>query len=338
MNIDCPRAKGAYLEDAPDTIWTEADWRLEPKKDGERETMQIGAERSLIVGRNRQDFLKGVAAAGAFRDHSDSNPFLKRVALARLDGTMLDGELTETYKKANKKGVREWTKKTAERIEMRKKVGFHVWDCLFWKGVDIREKPLIERRAAAMVAVDMIAPLYDGYGQIEMLPQFVCSQNVLQRMFHWGYEGAIAKNILHPIPITQRTHSGWWKLKGDDNRTVDGFVVDVAEGSEGGSGLTGVKPKPNEKAVSFTMAMFKNGKRVDVAKMMNLPDDAVRDGLKHFHRYKMEVAEFIVSGWDGSRFRWPRFVRWRPDKTPNDCRFEEQVGGRNGKGRRGSIR
>ena len=33
-----------------------------------------------------------------------------------------------------------------------------------------------------------------------------------------------------------------------------------------------------------------------------------------------------VSGWDGKRFRWPRFVRWREDKSSADCKFDEQLG------------
>ena len=68
LGIDTPRCKGGYADDAPDCIWTEGDWVLEPKMDGIRVTLQIGAERSLLIGRNRQDFMKGVDQAGEFRN------------------------------------------------------------------------------------------------------------------------------------------------------------------------------------------------------------------------------------------------------------------------------
>lgn len=32
--IELPRAKGAYLEDAPEKIWNEPGWVLEVKEDG----------------------------------------------------------------------------------------------------------------------------------------------------------------------------------------------------------------------------------------------------------------------------------------------------------------
>ena len=63
LNINLPRCKGAYLEDSPPEVFTDGDWVLEPKLDGNRCSLQIGAKRSLLVGRNRQDFLKGVDQA-----------------------------------------------------------------------------------------------------------------------------------------------------------------------------------------------------------------------------------------------------------------------------------
>lgn len=97
FDVDAPRCKGGYLDQAPSCIWTDGDWVLEPKKDGNRVTLQIGAERSLLIGRNRKDFMKGVKSAGDFRDLSSTNPELAKFARPDLDGTVLDGELTETF-------------------------------------------------------------------------------------------------------------------------------------------------------------------------------------------------------------------------------------------------
>ena len=65
---------------------------------------------------------------------------------------------------------------------------------------------------------------------------------------------------------------------------------------------------------------------IDVGKLDNMPADAVETGFKEFEKYDQRVVEMVVSGWDGDKFRFPRFKKWRPDKTPRDCQFSEQIG------------
>ena len=91
--------------------------------------------------------------------------------------------------------------------------------------------------------------------------------------------------------------------------------------------MKGIKRKPNGKAATFTVAMMTDDHEVvEVGKVRNLPHDATQFGLKEFERFKARVIEMRVSGFDGKRFRWPRFVRWRDDKTLDDCRLAEQLG------------
>ena len=96
-NIELPRARGAYLEEAPDKIWTEEGWVIECKEDGTRESLQIGAYESLMVGRNREGFLKGVEQAGPFMVHH--HPIFSAIACKELEGTILDGECTMHFTK-----------------------------------------------------------------------------------------------------------------------------------------------------------------------------------------------------------------------------------------------
>lgn len=336
FDVEAPRAKGAYLEDAPDIIWTEHGWVLEDKEDAMRCTMQIGAKRSLLIGRNRKDFLKGVKKAGSFMSLDHKNPIMAfEVFSKEFDGTMLDGELTETFKKATKQtilhgqgvetklGMMEYDKYTTERLGIGDKLGYGVWDCLFYKGVDIRDRQLWKRRKAAEHVIEQL-----GNPKIWLLKQSLATEENMQAIFNRGKEGAIAKNIYHKIPTDQKTHPGYWKLKGDDKRTVDGFIAGVQEAYGGGSGVKGIKPKKNGKAASFTICML-DGKQesVEVCKMKgNLTDDMVNYGYSEFHRFANRVVEMKVSGWDGARFRWPRFFRFRPDKSAQDCKVAEQIG------------
>lgn len=334
-----PRARGGYLEEAPKEIFVEQGWILEPKEDGLRVSLQTGPQGSIMIGRNRQDFLKGVKQAKEFRDLSYKNPYIASTRCPEeLEGCLLDGELTETYRTASPKDTQKlihhdphnsaldgeyaWDKYTVARREMNQFVGYVVWDCLFWKGEDIRDRPLWKRRRAAAYLVQALAE-----PKIKIIPYLHCTRKNLKKLFADGWEGGLAKNVFHPIPAKQRTHTNWWKLKGDKHRTVDAFIIGVTQARSEGSGITGVKPKLNGKAATFTMAMLRGGSNlvVEVGKMKNLPDEVQEEGFKKFNQYKGRVAEMVVSGWDGDRFRWPRFKKWREDKSQDDCRWEEQV-------------
>ena len=167
---------------------------------------------------------------------------------------------------------------------------------------------------------------------IRMIERFPATREKLAEIHASGEEGAIAKYLPGTIPVTQRMCPTWWKLKTAD--TVDAFIVGVTEGREGGSGVQGVKPLPNGKAASFTVAMMKDsgsgttrGKRIiTVAKVKHLPDEMANEGFVQFEKYKGRVVELRVSGWNGKAFRWARWVRLRDDKSAMDCLFEEQVG------------
>lgn len=340
-DVYCPRARGAYLEDAPETIFTEPGWVLEPKEDGLRVSDQLLTGRGYFVGRNRQDFLKGVARAKEFRHLGSRNPFLEDYTVAGIAGTLLDGELTETYKGATKKQIKlgnyfpyypdedsqnmvplVYDKYTETRIANGEDVGYIIWDCYFWKGSDIRDRPMRMRREAAKFAIDKLKLKNEKF---RLIKQYPCTPENLQWLFDQGWEGAVAKNLEHPVPL-QITHTHWWKLKGDEARTIDAFVIGVTEGTSGGSGVRDVKPQPDGTAASFTIGMYRKGKIVEVGKVKHLPDDVHLKGFHNFGDYNKRVMEVIVSGFDGKRFRWPRMKQWRPDKDPKHCQYDEQVG------------
>ena len=321
LNVDAPRAKGAYLKDAPDDIWMNGEWILEEKGDGLRVTMELQGLKALLQGRNRQDFLKGVEKAGPYRDLGYKNTRLEACTIPTLAGTVLDGELTEVYTQNG-----QYDKDTRRREANGDYVGYEVWDLLFYKGRDLRPLPLSKRRQALKGVVKLLNDKYPDVA-IRVAKQYAASKAVLQTFFERGIEGAIAKRLTDPIP-PQRTHTWWYKLKGDDRRTVDAFIIGSTEGVSGGSGVKGIKPKPSGKAASFTLGMIDaTGDIVEVGKLKNnLTEEMVEYGISDYQRFHHRVVEIIVSGFDGQRFRWARFKKWRKDKTPGDCRLDEQIG------------
>jgi ATP-dependent DNA ligase len=325
MNLEAPRCRGGYLEDAPEEIWENSEWVVEPKMDGQRITMQIGAEGSLLVGRNREDFLKGVARAKGFRVQNEVNPEMAAIACPDLDDTVLDGELTDVRKQDGSQD-----KMTLRRLEIGEFVGYAVWGALVVRGMDVRHLPDERRRDIAGRVIDFLYQNCPGaYDKIKLIERYPATKRQVEKFLDAGLEGAIAKNQTKPIPMGQRTNSWWWKIKADQNRTVDAFIFDATEAADGGSGLTDTPRKPNGKLASFVMAMLNSeGVKIEVAKCHhgNMDQEVVDRGWQFIDEYKGKVIEMQVSGWDGKAFRWPRFVRWRMDKGPEDCRFEEQVG------------
>jgi len=317
FDAEAPRCRGGYLEDAPTWIWGHPDWVIEPKQDGIRVTLQIGKEGSLMVGRNRQDFLKGVARAKEFRCLNEINPYLAAIANEELDGTMLDGEVTETYAKGK------YDKYTQVRVENGLWVGFVVWQCLFVKYQDVRHFSDADRRELARRVIVRLER--QGITRVRLIERVPATIENAEAMMAKGLEGVVAKNQTAPVPIGQRTNPHWFKIKGSQKRTVDAFVIGVTEAMSGGSGVRDEKRRKNGKAATLTVGMYRDGQIVEVAKVRSLPDDVVERAFKHFDEFRFRVIEFKVSGWDGERFRWPMFVKWRPDKSPNDCLWSEQM-------------
>jgi hypothetical protein len=283
--------------------------------DGDRVTLEIRETGSVLIGRNRQDQLKGVKAAGAFRDLSSLNPPLCKTASKFLAGTVLDGELTEIFTSSG-----EYDETTRERQKIGEFLGYTVWGVLFARGRDVRN---LSESSRFTLAGEMVAQLKNP--KIRLIERVPCTKENLARMFK-KYEGAVAKKLSAPIPATQRTNTYWFKIKGSDERTVDAFITDVQEGKSGGSGVRGIKAVPNGKAASFTMSMLDDkGKAVEVCKMKHLPDIVAEKGYKQFSKFANVVVEMRVSGWNGKAFRWPKWVRVRMDKGPQDCILSEQL-------------
>lgn len=314
LNIELPRAKGAYLGEAPEKIWTEDGWVLEEKADGTRESLQIGSDRSLLVGRNRENFLKGVENAGNFMLHS--HPIFSNICCHELDGTILDGELTLHFTQDG-----ETDETTRVRISEGVFAGYTVWQALFVNGQDLRTRSDAERRQAAKEVIERLnEPL------IRLIDRYPATLGRLKEIQDSGAEGAVAKLTTAPLVIGQRTCPTWWKLK-TQLGGLDAFVTGFSEGRVGGSGVKGIKAVPSGKFATFTVSMMKDGKITPVAKVTHLPADVLNDDVSTFKRkYQFKVMEFTSSNFNGKSFRWPRFVRWRDDKNPVDCVFSEQIG------------
>jgi len=237
---------------------------------------------------------------------------------------MLDGEQTEIFKSGGK-----WDKDTQLRFDEEGWVGYWTWGVLFYKGHDVRFWKEEDRYSAAIEVVK-IANEVCGEEKFRVVRRIPATKENLDEIFKSHAEGAIAKKLGVGIPTTSRANKYWWKLKGDDFRTVDAFVIGSTPAKSGGSGVNGVKPEFDGTAASLVMALMTPHGPNEVCKMGHLPPEAKIGGYLNVGNFLGRVAEMNVSGWDGKSFRWARFKKWRDDKTPNDCLWSEQIGGSNG--------
>lgn len=303
LNIECPRCSGGYLEDLPDYVWNR-NWVIEPKLDGERNTLEITKAGMILIGRNR-------LSDGLFNCHNDKNPKIVAWLCPGYEGTILDGERTESY---TVKG--DYDKKTKKRLNNNEFVGYTAWTVLYYKGQDVRNKTYTERRELAQKVIAAIIE-NNPDANIKLIESWAFTMEKLQELFKQGYEGAVIKKKNVPIP-SSKTNPYWFKIKGDNKRTVDAFIIDVIES------LT--QNKPSGKACTFVVGMLKGASVIKVGHMAGLPLSVQETGLKNFSNYVGRVCEMQISGWDGQAFRWPRFLQWRNDKTKNDCILSEQLG------------
>jgi len=317
LNIELARPKGAYIDEVPPEVFTDPGWKLETKMDGQRCSLQIGEEVSLLISRNRLDKLKGVGKAGKFRDigslKTEPSYFYSKI----FNGTLLDGELMGGEGNKQDGTMNETERRNREIGEF---VGFIVFDVLFWKGRDVRNHTYASRRGLAEVIVNYF--ISEKFGFIKLSDQYPSSKEKMKEIWAQGKEGVVFKHIHSKYGDSKLP---WYKGKAE--RTVDAFLIGVTEGKSGGSPMNGIKAKPNGKVATFTVGMVTdNGNVVEVGKMSGLLDIDKEHGFKEFfNKYYGQVVEMTVSGWSGKAFRFPRFKRWRRDKLSEDCSFSVQV-------------
>lgn len=314
LDIPLAKARGGYADKFPDRCWK---WLLQTKLDGFRESLQIGTNTNWLVGRNKKDKLKGVDAAGDYMVHAFDS-WLHKMTHETLAGTMFDGELVWPGH-----GSAEISSCIAQGRTDELKYG--VFDVLFHKSEDYRDEPYEVRFALATELVNFCHLL--GYHNVFLVPTFYdMTPEKAEEHFKKGIEGFVAKSP------SFRYYDGapncMFKLKA--SITTDFFVTGYTEGKTAGSPKNGIKPVPSGYLSTFTVGMLDdNGKVVNVGTVGNSgPKNHEVSGIpvSEAHKYLGKVIEADVSGYDGSRFRWARFRKFREDKTSKDCLLSEQIG------------
>ena len=293
LRIPPSRCTGTYREE----YLSSSDWVAEPKLDGSRYMLYLDEDGAVHLY-SRRDFPR--------IDKALNLPHVAK-RYAGLEGTVLDGEVlaNDAEKLGDTTGImNSLPAKAVARQETEGKLVYHVFDCLFWKGNDIRQKPLCFRRAAAQMAIDLMENPH-----VVLVPQTDDKDGLFRRIVGAGGEGTVLKNLNSPYGVN------WVKNK----RVADFSVV-----------ISGYKPGQGKYAGSLgavAVSVEKDGKLVEVG-FASGRTDAERDDIwKNRETYLGRVVDISAQEVtkDG-RLRHPRWLRFRDDVNADTCTFAKLVG------------
>lgn len=221
-----------------------------------------------------------------------------------LDGEIVAGSFSETISLVNSLGSRGMDSSTPYR--------FMVFDILregkFWY-TDLRFR---DRRLLLEGVLRHV--LRGGVDGITTLtPQFNSDsiENYLQGIWQAGGEGIILKNVEGRYEQGKRSRS-WIKVK--DVQTADGVIT----------GFTPGEGKYQDTIGAIVIGQYRNGKFLSrITKISGMTDDLRYELGSSGSDYLGKVVEFAYQNKTDESYRHPRFKRFRPDKDPKECTWED---------------
>jgi DNA ligase-1 len=307
------------LDAIVETLGDPADWQLEWKWDGIRAQLVRRRGRTFLWSRGEELL-------------ADRFPEVEASAEWLPDGTVLDGELL-----AWRNGAPLPFSELQRRIG-RKTVGktlladvpchLLVYDVLECEGVDVRERPMHERRA---LAESLVARLPGG-ATIGLSPvldvnTWEAARAARDHSRGMSAEGLMLKRRTSPYGVGRKV-GDWWKWKVTP-LTVDAVLVYAQAGHGRRAGLY----------TDYTFALWDGEVLVPFAKAYSgLTDAEIRQVDAFIRRHTLEkfgpvrtvkpelVFELAFEGIQrstrhksGIAVRFPRIVRWRVDKPASEA-------------------
>jgi ATP-dependent DNA ligase len=346
--IDPQPARGKLVE----SMWDDHNYIAEEKYDGFREIAQFCGRRVRFTSRHKsvkdQLFVEKTenvphlsgSTSCAILGHS---PHLSDPP-ASLDGTVLDGEMIYQPLSDGEQPVGGMSKyvgsimgsdpevAVAKQIE-RGWLRYVVFDCLYFKGEDMRRRDLHDRMHALE---DAVAEWNNPFATVSQcnIDVNMSAREYLASILARGGEGVILKHTDHRYG----DKTGWVKVKAEWNAEVVimGFEEAKAESIKKGdtkktatkyaaAGMIGAIRCGQYIAKSTKHPSFLDGTLAEVATVSGMDDQLRRDFTARPKKYIGRVIEIKHNGREPTgRFRHPRFKMFRSDKKPTDCIYREE--------------
>ena len=295
------------------------DWQLEWKWDGIRAQLVRRRGRTFLWSRGEELL-------------ADRFPEVEASAAWLPDGTVIDGELlawrhgmplpfSELQRRIGRKTV---GKKLLTDVPCH----LLVYDCLEYEGVDVRDRPMQERRALAETIVSQLpGGASMGLSPVLNVTTWDDARAAREQSRGMSAEGLMLKRRASPYGVGRKV-GDWWKWKVNP-LTVDAVLVYAQAGHGRRAGLY----------TDFTFAIWDGDALVPFAKAYSgLTDAEIRQVDAFIRRNTVEkfgpvrtvkpelVFELAFEGIQrstrhksGIAVRFPRIARWRVDKPASEA-------------------
>ncbi len=340
MNLPFDPPLEPMLSSSADALPDGEGWLFEPKWDGFRTLVFRDGKEILLQSRDLKpmnryfpELVEPLAAALPERCVLDGE-----IVIAGEGGLDFEALLLRIHPAASR------VKLLAEQSP----ASFVAWDLLAHGKKDLREEPLEERRAR------LEEVLGDAPPPVHLSPATrdrAVAEDWFQRFEGAGLDGVMAKRLEEPYQAGART-----MIKVKHKRTADCVVAGFRWHKKGpgtmiGSLLLGLYDDAGKlHHVGVTSAFTEKVRKELVKELAPLRENAQethpwRDWADWEGEQRMpgatsrwnrgkdlswvalrpeRVCEVAYDHMQGSRFRHAaRFVRWRPDKPPEDCRYDQ---------------
>ncbi|MET0556095.1 MAG: DNA ligase D [Vicinamibacteria bacterium] len=307
------------LAETRDDPFTDDAWIFELKHDGFRLLAAREAGRPRLV----------------YRRGGDSTHVFPEVARAvqglPYDDLVLDGEVVVLDERGRpsfqglQKRVQLSRKTDLDRAALERPATLFVFDLLAFQGYDLRPLPLLARKQALRMLMPSAGPLrYADHVAREGVAFY-------EEVAKLGLEGIVAKRADAPYVAGRSPH--WLKLKAD--RTADFVVVGFTrpQGARSGFGALHLGAYEGERLLYVGRAGSGFGDK-QLADTRALLDARVRKsclcegplpkGREHVWVEPELVCEVRYKEWtEEGLLRQPVFLRFREDKDPRECLYED---------------
>ncbi len=312
------------LESEPSGLGDVSDFLAEWKWDGIR---------AQIVRRSGQTFLW--SRGGELIN--DAFPELAQAAMLLPNGTAIDGEVL-AWRGGSPMGFdmlqqRLQRKAATRQVQARVPVRCLAYDLLEIGAVDVRSRPLAERRALLERLLEHHASAHIGLAPVLEAATWPDLALLREQSRDRGVEGLMLKRQ-ESLYEAGRPRGAWWKWK------VDPFTIDAV--------LTAAQQGRGRRAAlytDYTFSLWDGDQLVTIAKAYSGLDDSEIREVDRFVRSHITgrfgpvrsvepalVFELAFEGVQrsgrhasGVALRFPRMARWRRDKSPAEADHVERL-------------
>jgi ATP-dependent DNA ligase len=194
---------------------------------------------------------------------------------------------------------------------------FYVFDILKYRGDDLTTHPQSIRKNYQQMCISMDLSDAQYVRQTDVHTEF--SERTYEFFVKDGGEGVMLKNPAAGYYAGARKANTWYKLK--KFNTIDVVVIGWKKGQGKYADTTG--------AIEFGMYMSAQSMTPVSFGWCAGMDDATRHGIYNLYESgalygkTFELRYFGKVGRDGKGYRFPQFMRWRPDKPEHECVYRQ---------------